>query len=72
MSTDMHPALRERHLWMDWPTAAAYLGITQRQLRRAVEGRKIAFTRMGRDIRFSRTHLDAYVDAATFRPEAKA
>lgn len=71
MSTDVHPALRERHQWMDWPTAAAYLGITQRQLRRAVEGRKIAFTRMGRDIRFTREQLDAFVEAATFSPEVQ-
>jgi excisionase family DNA binding protein len=72
MSTDVHPALADRWRWMDWSQAAAYLGLTERQLRRAVEGRKISFSRVSREIRFTQDQLDEYVERRTFRPDGAA
>jgi excisionase family DNA binding protein len=70
MSTDVvHPALADRWRFLTWTEAAAYVALSERQLRRAVEARKLSFTRMGREIRFTKEQLDAYVEKCTFRPE---
>ena len=48
---------------LDVGGAAAYLGITERFVRRLVEQRRVAFLKVGRLVRFRTCDLDAYLDS---------
>lgn len=50
---------------LDSGQAAAYLGVTERWLRRAVDERRFAHIKLGKHLRFKRSVLDAYVEANT-------
>ncbi|WIB33922.1 excisionase family DNA-binding protein [Curtobacterium sp. MCSS17_005] len=58
--------------WLHYAEAAAYLGLTDRQVRRLVTGKKIGFTRLGLHTLFSPDQLDAYIEAHTFTPEQQS
>jgi excisionase family DNA binding protein len=48
--------------WFSYAEASDWLGMSERQLRRAVAARKIAHTRLGgARVYFSQQHLDDYV-----------
>jgi excisionase family DNA binding protein len=47
---------------LDVPAAAAYLGVTERWVRRAVAERTIPFVKIGRYVRLDADDLAAYVD----------
>ena len=51
----------EKYEWLRIPAASAYLGVSARQLRRWVQARHIGYTKMGRDLVFSRAQLDEFV-----------
>ena len=46
---------------LDVAAAAAYLGVTERWMRRAVAERRIPFHKLGRFVRFHVDDLDAYL-----------
>jgi excisionase family DNA binding protein len=58
--------------WLDYDSAAAYMGCTPRQLRRWVENRQVPFTKLGGHVRFDPAELDAWLESQTFRPEESA
>lgn len=45
------------------PEAAEYLNVKVRWIRRAIENRWIPFSKVGGQIRFRQSDLDAYVEA---------
>lgn len=55
--------------WLRYPDAAAYLGTSERALRRLVADKKIGHTKLGLHTLFSPDQLDAYIAAHTFTPE---
>ena len=58
------------HRWFDYTSAAAYLGLSERQLRRATAAGKIGFTRLGGlRVQFSQAQLDEYIVACTVEPK---
>lgn len=58
-------ATNTRYHWYDYRTGAEYLGITERQLRRAVQAGKVEHTRLGLKLRFTAEMLDRFVAAST-------
>lgn len=48
---------------LDVTGAAAYLGVSQRFMRRLVAERRIAFVKLGRHVRFDVADLDGFIDA---------
>jgi excisionase family DNA binding protein len=53
---------REGYEWIGgFREAAAYIGCTERQLRRWVQSGRVGHTRMGAAVRFSKEQLDAFV-----------
>ena len=55
-------------LWLEYPTAAAYLDISVRALHRLVADGRIGYTRLGRSTLFSYEQLDEYVAFCTVAP----
>jgi excisionase family DNA binding protein len=51
-----------------YPEAAAYLGITERQLRRARYSGRIGYSKLGQRVTFSQDQLDAFRSANTHEP----
>lgn len=49
-------------LYLNVAGAAAYLGVTERFMRRLVTERRITFHRIGRNVRFKTTDLDAFAE----------
>jgi excisionase family DNA binding protein len=47
-------------------TAALYLGVTERTLRRLKSQGKVGYRKIGRQVRFSRKDLDALLASHTF------
>jgi excisionase family DNA binding protein len=47
---------------LDVPAAAAYLGVSERWMRRAVAERRLPHVKCGRLVRFEPAELDAYID----------
>lgn len=62
----MTPATPAR---LRYPQAAAYLQVTERQLRRLVANRRIGFVKLGSYTEFTTDQLDAYIGAHTYEPE---
>ena len=59
--------------WLDTDQAAAYLGLSTRQIRRARESRRLAFVKLGGQRVFhSREMLDDFVRRATVAALAEA
>lgn len=58
--------------WYDTAQAAAYLGLTPRQVARARQAGKLGCTRMGNAVRHTQEQLDAYIAACTVAPSADA
>lgn len=50
------------------PQAAERLNTTERFVRRLVEERRIAFTRLGRHVRIAESDLDAFISAGRVEP----
>jgi excisionase family DNA binding protein len=50
---------------LNYAEAASYLGISERTVRTFVSERRIAFCRVGRQVRFAPEHLEAYVSERT-------
>ncbi len=46
---------------LDIPSAAAYLGTSERHMRRLVAERRITHSKIGGKLRFKREDLDAYI-----------
>lgn len=63
---------RARGALLDVEGAAAYLGTTERHIRRLVDERRIPFTKLGPGrsarLRFDTARLDAWVDEHSFEP----
>lgn len=55
------PANPDKPGLMDVPAAAGWLGVSVSWLEKAVANRKVPHTRIGRNVRFSQTHLDEIV-----------
>jgi excisionase family DNA binding protein len=49
--------------------AAAYLGLSEKSVRKRVGDRKIPYIKVGALLRFRREQLDAWLDANSFAPE---
>jgi excisionase family DNA binding protein len=47
----------------DLPSAAEYLAVGERMMRRLVAERRLPFHRVGRHLRFDERDLDAFLDA---------
>ncbi|MFJ8893560.1 excisionase family DNA-binding protein [Leifsonia sp. NPDC102414] len=59
--------------WFTYEEAAAYLGMSVRQVERAKSSGKLGATKLGGlHVRFSQAQLDAYVEACTIAPAANA
>jgi excisionase family DNA binding protein len=56
---------------MNVEEAAAFLGLTEKSVRKRVEQRTIPFIKVGALLRFKRTQLDAWLDANSFDPEGE-
>jgi len=54
---------------MRYAEAAAYLGVTDRQIRRAVVTGQIGHSKLGLFVEFSQAQLDSYLSAHTYTPE---
>lgn len=69
MSTTRHV----RGSLLDVQGAAAYLGTTERHIRRLVEERRVPFAKLGPGrsarLRFDTAKLDAWLDGHSFEPE---
>jgi excisionase family DNA binding protein len=50
--------------------AAAYLGLTDRQIRRAVVTGQIAHSKLGLYVEFTQAQLDEFLAAHTYTPES--
>ena len=57
--------------YLNVPEAAAYLGTSERFIRRIIAERRIAFHRVGRHIRFAQPDLDAFVLAGRVEPASR-
>jgi excisionase family DNA binding protein len=53
---------------LDVAEAAAYLGQTERWVRRSVEERRFKFARLGRRLGFRRSWLDDYIESSVVEP----
>jgi excisionase family DNA binding protein len=51
--------------------AAAYLGLTEKSVRKRVGGRTIPYIKVGALLRFRRADLDAWLDENSFAPEGE-
>jgi excisionase family DNA binding protein len=51
--------------------AAAYLGVSEKSIRKRVGGRTIPYTKVGALLRFRRADLDAWLDDNSFAPEGE-
>ncbi len=59
--------------WFTYEGAAAYLGLSVRQVERAKASGKLGATKLGGlHVRFSQAQLDAYIEACTIAPTANA
>ncbi|SDK71700.1 DNA binding domain-containing protein, excisionase family [Cryobacterium psychrotolerans] len=59
--------------WFNTAEAAAYLGMSERQVIRARQSRKLGCTRLGGNLaRHTQEQLDAYIDACTVAPTTDA
>jgi excisionase family DNA binding protein len=47
--------------WLSVPEAAEYLGVTERWMRRQIDGRHIRFNKLGGKIRFRQSDLDELI-----------
>lgn len=47
---------------MDYEAVAAYLSISERQVRDLWEKRKLSAVKLGRNVRFSQQDLDKYIE----------
>lgn len=56
--------------WLGYREAAAYAGITERALRRAVQLGKVEVVRLGRRTLFSPEAIDAWISASTQKASA--
>jgi excisionase family DNA binding protein len=57
---------QEGHRWVGgFREGAAYLGCTERQLRRWVQQGRVSHTRMGAAVRFSKIQLDQFVESTS-------
>ena len=65
----MTPATPAR---LRYSQAAAYLQVTERQLRRLVANRRIGFVKLGSYTEFTTDQLDTYLAAHTFTPEQQS
>ena len=54
--------MQDQDTWMDPPDAAAYLGMTERWIRRQIESRTIPFNKLGGRIRFRKSDLDEIIE----------
>ena len=50
------------------PEAAQRLGVSKRTIQELAAERKIGFIKFGRNIRFSRADLDAFIEANRVKP----
>lgn len=57
--------IRAGHEWFGYREAAQYVGLTERQLRRAVSAGKVSYTRPGLAVLFSREQLDDFIERST-------
>ncbi len=55
-------------VWLNYAEAAARIGASERQLRRAVADGQIGHTKVGLFVRFSQAQLDEYIVANTYVP----
>ncbi len=55
-------------VWLNYAEAAARLGASERQLRRAVADGQIGHTKVGLFVRFTQAQLDEYLVANTYVP----
>jgi excisionase family DNA binding protein len=62
MSSESSPPPRH---WFRYAEAAEYCGITERQMRRAVQAGKVAYTRPGLAVLFTREQLDEFIERST-------
>jgi excisionase family DNA binding protein len=56
---------------LDVDGAAAYLGMTEKGIRRRVQERTIPYYKVGRLLRFRRSELDAWLSEQAVAPEGK-
>ncbi|MFI1950962.1 helix-turn-helix domain-containing protein [Streptomyces xinghaiensis] len=63
----MNPEPEQR--WLFIPEAAAYLGASERQVRRWLAQKRIPHTRLGNRVQFTHEQLDAFIAAHTFHPD---
>jgi excisionase family DNA binding protein len=59
-------------LQYNYETAAKWLGITERQLRRMVSRREITNVKVGRSVRFRQCDLDEYTERSIRPPAIKS
>jgi len=63
-----HEEGRHEPQLVDVNTAANYLGVSPRFIRRLCSERRVAFFRIGRHVRFETADLDAFLEAGHVRP----
>ncbi len=68
---DMTNATTSSAPTMDVKTAARYLNVSERTLRRLVAGRAIPYHRVANRVRFSEVNLDEYVEQTMVPTKAK-
>jgi excisionase family DNA binding protein len=62
----MKTSIREPLVWLDIEQAAAYLGLTVRQVRRAQGSGRLSYTKLGGlYVKFNYEQLDAYIADCT-------
>ncbi len=54
---------------LDVDGAAAYLGLSEKSVRKRVQERSIPFIKVGALLRFKREQLDSWLDENSFAPE---
>jgi excisionase family DNA binding protein len=57
--------LEPGYQWFNYDSAARYLGVSTRQLRRWSQQGKVGHTRMGLRVQFSKQQLDAFVESTS-------
>lgn len=68
----MNASKTGRRVWLRYPEAAAHVGVSERQLRRATQAGRVPYTRLGNAVLFDPEALDAWVAANTHRPAVSA
>lgn len=58
--------------YLNVPETAAYLNTSERFVRRLIEERRIAFHRLGRHVRLTRTDLDSFIAAGRVEPAGRS